>query len=126
MPMRLRRTRGSDAARVNEIYQKHHADHFGVDNKNVITKGIVERDDRVVAFGMVRTIAEAIMVLDLDEPTKTKVRSLTYLLEGALFDAAASGFDSLHVFVQDKSFAEILKRHHGFQVCAGEALVRQI
>lgn len=124
--IRFRRTRGQDLDRVSEIYDKHHAGHFGLKPENIITKGVVEKDGRVVAFGMVQALSEAIMVLDLDESTRTKIESLSLLMENAIFDSASQGFDAVHVFVQDKSFAEILKRHHKFQVCAGEALVREI
>lgn len=124
--IRFRRTRGEDAKVIGDIYDKHHAGNFGLTPENIVTKGVIEKDGRVIAFGMVRAMSEAIMVLDLDEPTKTRVEALRKLLENAIFDSASSGFDSIHVFVQDNSFAEILKRHHGFQVCAGEALVREI
>jgi hypothetical protein len=109
---------------IDRIWRMFHKGGFGIPNRNhLVTQGVVEKDGTVVAYGMVKQFAEAILVLDLDESTKAKVEAIRILMEVAIMDSTKQGVEQLHVFVQDPAFAEILKKHFGFVPCTGQALV---
>jgi len=83
----------------------------------------VEDDDEVVAYGMVKLFAEAIMVLDLDRPLRNKADAFKLLIEAAIAKSRDLHMEQLVGFVENRDFANILRKHYGFVNCSGEALV---
>ena len=125
--MRFRPLQDKDIGKINEIYEKYHMGHFGIPPIHNTLCGVVVDDlDVVLGFGMVRLIPEVIMVLDLGRDKKDKCAALKELMQEAVFEISRSDYDSLHAFVQDKSFAEILKKHYGFKTVKGEALILEV
>jgi len=113
-----------DLVRINEIYRKYHQDSFGLPSLDrSVTGGVAKLDDKIVAFGMVTTLIESILVLDLGESTRVKIEAIKVLMDRAIADSQEQGFGWMHMFVQDPHFAQILKKHYKAQVCSGEALV---
>lgn len=120
----FRRVKLSDLPIVDRIWRKFHKTGFGIPGRNhVVTQGVVESHGKVIAYGQVKAFCEAIMVLDLEEPTREKIEAVRKLMEIAIMDSTNTGYEQMHVFVQDPEFAKILKKHFGFQPCSGEALV---
>ena len=123
--MLLRSFRPSDIAAIDKVYKLYHSDSFGIpDLSHVLTQRVVtDDDDVIIAYGMVKLFAEAIMVLDLGASQRDKVEALRLLMGTAIADAKSAKLAQLHGFVKDKSFIEVLKKHYNFIPCSGEALV---
>jgi hypothetical protein len=118
--MRIRPVLPEDTEAINSIFTKHHKDAFGIPDKT-ITEAIVSEEDRVIAYGAVTLLAEAVMVLDLDASLREKDFALKQLIWQAI-QGVSGKMDGLHAFVQDPEFAKVLKKHFGFKTCKGEAL----
>ena len=120
----FRRIKLSDLPLIDRIWRKFHKSGFGIPGRaNIVTQGVVEKDGIVLGYGQVKVFCEAIMVLDLDIPQRDKIDVIRKLMEIAIMDSTKTGYEQLHVFVQNPEFAKILKKHFGFQSCSGEALV---
>lgn len=84
--------------------------------------GVVERDDKVISFGVTRIILESILYTSGSD--RDKVESLKALLELAESDARKMKFDDMYVFAQDEDFANILCKHFGFRRAQGIPLIK--
>lgn len=119
-----------DNYRIKKIWEKYYKysfEYISPEDINVFCRAITThvKDDKHVltGFGLVRNIAEVIMMLDRDEGKLTNGKDLLDLITNAALAAKIEGHDSIHAFVQDKDFSELLKKHFGFKNCVGEALV---
>lgn len=122
--MRIRSVLPEDTEAVERIFTQHHKDSFGIPKKCFLD-AIVSEEDKVIAYGAVTLLAEAVMVLDLDASLKEKDWALRQLIWQAI-QGVSGKMDGLHAFVQDPKFAELLKKHFGFRTCKGEALYLEI
>lgn len=84
------------------------------------TAALVEENGKIAGFGVTRAIIEAVFYSDGN--SKERTLALRKLLSQALRDADKLGFNQLYVFV-DSEFANILKKHFGFEDAKGECLV---
>lgn len=125
--MLLRAIKISDLPVIDRIWRKFHSSNFGLTNtSHTVTKGIIEKDGQVLAYGLVKLFGEAIIVLDLDKSKIDKVEALKALLEQAIIDCRKIGLEQLHVFVKDPSFAAILKKHFDFVEVTDIPLVKNL
>lgn len=100
-----------------------YVEQFEFDTSHLLSSAI--RTD-VKAFGMVKTLAEVVMLLDKDISVITKGRALDELIANAITVSSLHDYDQIHAFVQDEHFAKLLKKHYGFKNTKGEALVLSI
>lgn len=125
--IRFREVQHKDVAKIDEIYQQYHSDSFGITYTSDSIHGVVVDDtDSVIGYGLIRLIPEVIMVLDLGRERKEKILALQELIRTAVFKIEQSDYSSLHAFVQDDNFSEILKKHFGFKKVIGEAIVLEV
>lgn len=125
--MRIRKTRRSDFQRIDEIYRDYHQDKFGLPNlDNAVTHAVVERDGKILGFGIVKLYAEAIMVLDLDESKIHRLKAMDKLMSEAYRGCDEIGLDQMHVFVQDPKLMTLLIQKYGFKIATGVALVKEL
>ena len=116
-----------DAIPIHEVWKKHHDTDFSIPAvENILTAPIVYNDDRLVAFGMVKLFAEAIMVMDLDSNKRDRVNAMKILLMEAFKACNAANIEQLHLSVTNPDFAEMLKKHYDFRTCEGEILVVEV
>lgn len=104
-----------DVPEIFKLYQKFYADKelpIGMDN--AITSGIVESKEGLLAFGMVKHFAEALVYLDKDASTLLRANALDLLLKKAIEDCQALGLEYLHVSVDDPKLTGLLEKHYGF------------
>lgn len=113
-----------DSNAIENIFMRHHKDSFGIP-KETITDAVISEDDRLIAYGAVTLLAEAVMVLDLDASLKEKDWAIKQLLWQAI-QGVSGKMDGIHAFVQDPKFAALLKKHFGFKTCKGEALYLEL
>ena len=117
----------SDIPKIDKIYREHHQDSFGIPSLlHSIMAGVITENDKVIAFGMLRLIPEAIMVLDLSQSTRIKTVAVNQLLLNSEFGVANNQLGELHAFVQDPRFANLLIKRFGFTDVIGQALVKKV
>lgn len=85
---------------------------------------VVEHENRVIAFGLLREIIEAIIVVDGKD--RVKVESIKHLIEVGKRDARELGYNEIHTFIDNPDFADILIEHFGFRRVAGEFLLLKL
>lgn len=118
--MNIREVRTEDGSEIERLISQHN---FPYPEGPVITKAIVEKDGKVVAFGLVRFIAEEIMIMDQDCSDRDKSEILQLLHKQAIQGCLTNGIEEIHAFVQDEHFIEVLKKHYGYKDCKGKAIV---
>lgn len=118
--MIIRTVRVGDSERIEDILSQHD---FEYPTGPVVTEAVVEHQDKVIAYGVVRLIAEEIMILDRNCDIKQKSEVLRLLHRQAIEGCLSQGFDSIHAFVENSHFIEVLKKHYGYKDCKGKAIV---
>jgi L-amino acid N-acyltransferase YncA len=122
--MILRDATSKDAPQVNKIHEDYHKDSIGVYNHNLcLGKSVVENEGKVLGYGTLQILGEAIMELDLSASLEDRVQSMKLLLSSAITAARMYGIEQVHVFVEDEKLASILTKHFGFEEASGKALV---
>lgn len=112
---------------IDRIWKKFYSDKFTLPNlNNSITSLVALRGDSLVAFGMVKLFAEAIMVMDLDAPLSNKVMANDLLLSQGFEDCRNNGIDQLHVTVADNYYRELLKNKYDFKPVTNPILVKEL
>ncbi len=126
--MVIRPLRREDLERIDEIYRQGHDESFSLpDMSNTLTSAVVVDDnDKVVGFGVVKVYAEAIMVLDPDQSKMNRIVEMDQLFSEAYRACEEVGLQQLHVFVQDPGLQRLLTKHYGFKVATGVALVKEL
>lgn len=115
--IKFRRPWQGDQGQIERIKERHD---FDLPNLANAAHGVaVDEKNRVVGYGIVKLMAEAILVLDLERSKKRRLSALEVLLKSAMMDCAEQQIPQLHVFVQDEQFAELLQNHFGFKRCVG-------
>lgn len=115
--MRIRRPRKEDSDKIEKIANRYE---FVLPNK-FHSAAVIEENNEVIAFGMIRLILDAIMVVE-NGSKRDIVESLNLLMQCAVIDAVNLGHNEVHVFVRDRKFADILKKHFKFEEVEGISL----
>lgn len=115
--MILRRPVGNDIARILEIAERYD---FVLPEK-FENAAVVEYRGQVMAFGILRSILEAVIVTC---GTPRQIVEQTELLVGqAMVDTRELNQSEIHAFVERDSFARLLSKKYGFKPPVGQALV---
>jgi hypothetical protein len=123
----IRPVRAEDLDKIDEVYKSGHDCQFTLpDLANEITSAVIVKDRKVIAFGVVKSFAEAIAILDLRESKVDRLQSMEMLMLEAVRGCVESGIEQLHVFVQDESLAKLLEKHYEFKPVKGIALVKEL
>lgn len=116
----MRRPRVQDWKRLQEIAKGY--DFVLPDNP--LRAQVVERDGKVVALGLIRILAEAILICEGSD--RDKVHSLFELICQCIKDAKELNLPQIHIFVKDNKFADILIKKFNFVEEQGRTLVLEI
>ena len=118
--MTIREFKKSDVQEIEKIHSRFHQDGFNMPEiANAYATAIVEDNDKILGFGMVRDITESIMILDLSLPLTTKTEVLTELIKESV---RKSHHPFIHSFVENQIFDMMLKKRYGYKPCKGAAL----
>ena len=118
--MMVRRFNEADLKQIEKIHSQFHEKNFTLpDVSKAYADAVVERDGQILGFGILRTITESIMILDLSLPQREKIETLSQLIKESIM---MSQDDSIHSFVENPTFEEVLKKHYGYKSCKGSAL----
>lgn len=120
-----RKPNKNDIAQINNINSQQD---FKLDNfDNCIIESVVDNGDgKILAYGIVKDLAEAIFLVDLTLPTITRAKAMQELMQIALFGTARKNIKQLHVFVKDRELANSLIKHFNFIESKDIILVRNI
>lgn len=125
--MTIRRPRPEEFERLRELHEQQ-SSHFAFPNIDIISSIYVVCDDDgiIVGFGILQPIFESIVVLDQNENIGDRIDAFNQLLTRAEEEMKEQGINEIHAFVQDKKFANLLKKRKGFKNTRGEALVKVV
>ena len=122
--MHFRKLHNSDLPDINQINQQQD---FRLDDlQHCVIDGVIIHNNEVVAYGIVKRQAEAIILVDKNKPKITRARALRELMRIAILGAKADDCKQLHCFVSDVKVAELLKRKFGFVETKDIVLVRDL
>ena len=123
----IRRTRGKDIDLLRYFCGKYYEDEFDFpDLTHCVDIPISERDGRVIGGGIFRVIPEAIIILDKDSSMRDKVGALKELIGHGEKLTTSLNHEGMHVFVEEGSFEQILKKHFGFRDSVGKVLFKEV
>jgi hypothetical protein len=119
-----------DAFDINQIWKEHHSQDFSIPSVDGSITNLVVRSDNssgnIIAFGMVKVLAEAILVMDMNASARNRTQALKVLFMEAFRACRERKIEQMHVSVSDPDFAELLKKHYGFEDCKGQMLVVEV
>lgn len=121
--MLIRGIRNTDVPELRELCDKY--SHAGFDlpkQNNIFADAVIEHEGKVVAFGVLKLIAEAILVIDHSLSTKIRGEALTLLIQEAVKEASKKKLLEVQAVCEPK-FASVMKKHYGFQKLVGETLI---
>lgn len=93
---------------------------------------LIEADDGLIAYGVLKLFVEAVMVLTKDASKRVRASALERLMGVAIGACVHRKIEELHTFVDHRimrehpEFASILQRHFGFRPVDGVALVKDL
>ena len=97
---------------------------------NTITDAIVDRivyeGNQVVAYGIVKKMAEAIMLTNPEVPLTLRSKAMRELMIDAEIGSKAFGCSQMHCFVKDPRLADLLIKHFDFVKTQDIVLVKGI
>lgn len=111
--MEIRYVKDSDLeliAQLNDLQ-----DDFKLNGReHSIIERIAMDGDESVAYGIVKELAEAIILVNPNMPRAKRAKALAELMQYAEFGTARMGIDQLHCFVKDDLLARMLERKFNF------------
>lgn len=113
-----------DLFTLERLHRKFFADQFELPNflDKFFCAITIEDVNGILAIGGVRTIAECILVTNMDRTARDRRNALYAFLHAAAHFSAKHDYNQLHAFVQDEVWAKHLKKV-GFSSTKGQALV---
>lgn len=95
--------------------------------RNLIDEKLVTDDNgQIIGYGQIKVLSEATIILNMLTSRRDRVEALNKFMEHAEQLCAERGIEQLHVFVEDKIFANLLIEKFGFSQASGRALVKNL
>src|SRR5688572_20128825 len=111
--MIIREIKDSDLSKIKEIHKKFYEEEFSLPNfkENFLCAYVVVDDlDNIISVGGIRTIAEVIAITDKDKSMRQRINALGYIHNASVYFAKQNRYSSLHAFIQDCTWENILKK----------------
>jgi hypothetical protein len=115
----------NDIPQILEIYKQNPTYDLDVFH-NVIKDSVVTFNEEVVAYGVLKHFAEAVMVIDHTRSKNVQVTSFKQLMDQAVKVCQDMKIQDLHVFTENLSFSDILINKFDFHKINGVGLLRRI
>lgn len=126
MEFKVRGPRASDVLDIRALRQRYHNDGFEFPAGNqIFADAVVEADGKIVAYGVLKVLAEAILIMDHSMPQKVKVQALKELIQAAVQACSERDIKELQAVCQPE-FSAVMKKQFGFQKLQGETIVLDI
>ena len=105
----------------NEVLRSIHKRSFTIPENYLIKRYVVD-NGKLVGGGIVRLIAEGILIIDELQSIPTKVRAIEGLVNDMSPYLKRFGIDDCHVFVKDDKMIKFLEKL-GFKPCVGTPMI---
>lgn len=92
----------------------------------IIDRLVFDDNGNSVAYGLVKRMAEAIMLVNSEASLLTRAKAMRELMQYAEYGAKKEKCDQLHCFVSDKRLARTLSKHYGFIQSEDIVLVKNL
>lgn len=119
MSIILRNACKRDASHIQELFDRNG---FKLDLDHLERLIVTEENDKVTGILYLNTVLEASFITDEDLPKRSRIRSLSLLVEQGKREVKAIGYDLVHAFANDKT-ESILVKHFGFEPGKGVNLI---
>jgi len=123
-PYRFRPTTKDDLIRIEAMNKFDFALIPG--EMSLIDGVIVNSQDEIISFGIVKPMAEATFLTDMSFPQPARVAAMNKMLDIAFAKTKEFGVRQLHVFCEDKRLADALIKHYEFKLASGIILVKNL
>ncbi len=124
--MIIRAYKPEDEDQILKLTARDHPDLSLPPRNNVYGDVVIEENDSVVAYGLIGTFAEAIMLMDRTLPLKDRIAIVSEFMTLTLTILRARGIKELHAISTDPKWSKVLTSKYGFNPRDGEALVREV
>ena len=84
----------------------------------MFSAAVIEVNGKIVGFGCLEAILEAVMIIDLDRPVIERFETLRQLVDAAKWIVKDRGFERFYMFPSDSSFKDILVNRLGMDTCS--------
>jgi hypothetical protein len=125
MGLTIREIKEGDFKVINELNQLQ-GDFKISDLNNIIIDRIVLDGNVVVAYGIVKKFAEAILLVNPIVNKMLRAQAMRELMIYAMSATSAEGITQLHTFVHDAKLARLLERQYDFQQTHDIVLVKNL
>lgn len=115
----------SDLEVIRELNEQQDFKLQGIDNC-IVDKIVLSDAEEVIAYGIVKHMAEAIILVNPDAPKISRAKAMQKLMEYAIYGSAKVGINQLHCFVSDPKLVHLLKNKYKFEETKDFVLVRHI
>lgn len=95
------------------------------DFKNFLSSVVIVKDGKVIAFGYVKALVEAVFLPDTSSK-KNIASSLRLVCDKLIEDLQGLDVSQVHLFTTNPEFAEIMRQHYNFTDIVGEGLVLEV
>ena len=110
--MIIRSLKFSDLLQIDEFWRKHHKGIRGIpERKFILSEAVVEENDKVFAYGIVRFFAEALIFMNNDVSSYKRAKAFKLMMDQAIRDGKQLDLDNINFGVDDPHFEEILKSY---------------
>lgn len=120
--MIIRELEMTDISEVDRIYR---TQKIGVPSlaNSVANRVAINGKNEIVAYGVVKLFAEAVLILDQTINKKSKVEVLRELMKLAIEHSREHGLEQLYCISNSESFTKILCKKYNFRSCPGDLLM---
>ena len=94
--------------------------------QNVIIERIVMEGNQTIAYGVVKKMAEAIILVNPKVPLGTRTKALAELMQYAEFGTSRYGLQQMHCFTKNEKLARMLERKFDFIRTKDIVLVKNV
>lgn len=115
--MIIRQPLVKDIKEISRLYSEFYSDQFifPTSINNVITSGVIDGKDGLLAFGMIKQFAEVFLFLDKNASSFQRAKAIALLLREGIKDAKRFGAEFLHLSPSDEETEKLLVDHFDFQ-----------
>ena len=94
--------------------------------ENVIIERLVMEGNQTIAYGVVKQMAEAIILVNPNVPLATRARALADLMLYAEYGTHKAGLQQMHCFTSNEKLARMLERKFNFIRTKDIVLVKNV
>lgn len=125
--LHFRSLKPADLTQVDKIYRDYYQDYCMLPNLNhTIESGVVDSDDGIIGFGMVKLYPEAIIVLDSSKRLRDRIGAHNLLLDVGLLACSKYKHEELRAHVVDSNYERFLTKNFNFETVKGSLMIKDL